>query len=125
MLEHENYADWLKRNLPKRKNPENIIKNACRQWLTAHGIINNRQQSGRIKAIHPKTRKEYWVYLADEGSGDIVGCTKKGRFYEVETKAPNGNWSDEQRTRKKIIEASGGIYILAFSVDDLTPLLNA
>ena len=125
MLEFEPLNQWKARNKPKRKAPENKVKNACMDWLAAHGIIRNRQQCGRIKAVNPHTRKEYWIYLAEEGSGDIVGCTKKGRFFEVETKPPKGGvWEPEQQARKRKVEASGGIYILARSIDDLSPLLT-
>lgn len=108
----------------KNKSRENPVKAACREWLDAHKIIHNRQQSGMVQVVAPGTKKTYWMHLADEGSGDLVGLTRKGRYFEIETKAPKGGvWAKKQQGRKRIIEASGGIYILAHSVDDLVSLL--
>ena len=122
MLEFENYETWKARNV-KRKAPENIVKKACMDWLEAHKIIHNRQQSGRLQIINPHTRKPYWVMLAEEGSGDIVGCTKSGRYFEIECKSEAGKQSSAQKGHQIRVESSGGIYILARSTDDLGVLL--
>jgi hypothetical protein len=63
--------------------------------------------------------------LAEAGSGDIVGCTKTGRYFEVECKSDIGRQSKEQERHQAKVEASGGIYILARSTDDLHILLSA
>ena len=64
------------------------------------------------------------MQLAKKGSGDIVGLLPPtGRFYEIETKAKGKKLEPEQEARKIEVESAGGIYIIAHSVDDLTPLL--
>ncbi len=125
MLEHMDYKEWLAGpGKPKNKSRENPVKAACRDWLKAHKIIHNRQQCGMLEVVAPKTKKTYRVHLADAGSGDLVGLTRKGRYFEIETKAPKGGvWEKLQQERKRKIEASGGIYLLQTSTDGLEVLL--
>lgn len=123
MLEFEDLATWKARQKPKRKAPENAVKMACIYWLQVHRILHNRQQSGNLEVINPVTRKSYRIMLASKGSGDIVGCTKKGRYFELEIKSDSGRQSSEQKAHQHNVEASGGIYIIARSTDDLHGLL--
>lgn len=110
-------------NKPKNKSPENKVKMSCIHWLQTHRILHNRQQSGNLEVINPKTRKSYRVMLAEKGSGDIVGCTKSGRYFEIEVKSEQGKQSPEQKAHQAKVKASGGIYIIARSTDDLHGLL--
>lgn len=57
------------------------------------------------------------------GSADIIGV-HKGRFIAIEVKSQRGRQSDNQRQFQRSIEDAGGIYILAFSVDDALKGLN-
>lgn len=58
------------------------------------------------------------------GSSDIIGVYK-GCFVAIEVKSERGRISESQRKFSKHIADNGGIYILAYSVDDaLKGLLN-
>jgi hypothetical protein len=54
------------------------------------------------------------------GSADILGIiAPQGRFLAIECKTRTGKQSDQQRNFQKMIEAMGGIYILARSLEDV------
>src|SRR5262249_51604772 len=103
--------------------PESAIVNACIRWLWAHGIKARRQNTGAHK--HEYTRKdgskgESWVRYGKKGAGDIVACVKPhGRYLEVECKTERGVQDSDQIAHQKEIEADGGLYILARSVECL------
>ncbi len=53
------------------------------------------------------------------GSADILGLLRpSGRFLAIEVKAQNGRQSEAQRNFQRMITESGGVYILARSVQD-------
>ena len=51
------------------------------------------------------------------GQADIIGCYW-GLYFEIEVKTASGRQRPEQKDRQSAIEAAGGCYILARSVDD-------
>lgn len=111
-------------NKPANRSPENNVKSACYDWLDAHKIPWNRQNSGKVQVFNPHTRKMYWMQLAKKGSGDITCIAKGGRYTEIETKARGKKLQPDQENRKREVEAAGGIYIIAHSCDDLDLLLH-
>ncbi len=60
----------------------------------------------------------------ESGVSDLIGCTKEGRFIAVEVKLPGGRVSDEQKTFLDQVKTSGGIAILAYSVEDVVNSLE-
>lgn len=58
------------------------------------------------------------------GSPDVLGCYR-GRFVGIEVKTATGRQSDHQKTFQRVFERSGGIYILARSVQDALAGLEA
>lgn len=58
-----------------------------------------------------------------KGAPDIVVCYK-GHYIGIEAKTYDGVQSGWQKTRQKQIEAAGGIYILARTVDDVRCVLE-
>lgn len=58
------------------------------------------------------------------GIPDIVGMTKDGRFLSVEVKLPGGVQSDFQLQFEAETKRSGGIYILARSLEELEAKLK-
>lgn len=101
---------------------ESAVVAACIKWLYAHGCIAFRNNSGAFKTSYTRkdgTTSESLVRFGRKGWGDIVGCTKHGRYLEVEAKAEKGKQSPEQKQHQADVEARGGLYILARSVDDL------
>lgn len=70
----------------------------------------------------------YWCMIkggphSKPGDPDIVACVG-GRFVGIEAKTWRGVQSAVQRTRQHQIEAAGGIYVLARSVDDVRQALT-
>jgi hypothetical protein len=54
------------------------------------------------------------------GTPDIVGLLRpSGRFVGIEVKSSTGKQRKEQQTMQRVIEAFGGLYVLARSVDDV------
>lgn len=58
----------------------------------------------------------------ERGISDIIGCSSAGRFVAIEVKKPGGKASPDQKDFLARIEASGGIALLAYSLDEV---LNA
>lgn len=55
-----------------------------------------------------------------KGSADILGIiSPEGRFLAIEVKNERGKQSESQAAFGKMVEAMGGIYILARSVEDV------
>lgn len=65
----------------------------------------------------------YNPYYGMAGIPDIIGCLE-GRFVGIEAKTADGKMSPLQLARQKSIEATGGVYILARSVDDVKRIIN-
>jgi hypothetical protein len=60
------------------------------------------------------------------GWPDITACLPSlGRFLGVEVKAPGGRQSPEQKLMQARIEALGGLYILAHSVEEFIEKFDA
>jgi hypothetical protein len=57
------------------------------------------------------------------GSADILGILNGGRFLAIEVKAEKGRQSEQQVAFQRMIEAFGGLYILARSVADVEAAL--
>ncbi len=53
------------------------------------------------------------------GMADIIGVLRGGRFMAIEVKAEKGKQSAEQKVWQETVTNTGGIYILARSVDDV------
>lgn len=101
---------------------EGHVVKACIQWLMAHGcdcIRNNSGSAYRKAKDKAGNTREWYIRFGKEGSGDIVACSPKGRWLEIECKATRGKQSPEQIVRQHEIERRGGIYILARSIDEL------
>jgi hypothetical protein len=54
------------------------------------------------------------------GVADIIGLLPSGRFLAVECKSSRGRQSEAQRAFQAMVEGSGGLYIIARDLQDLT-----
>jgi hypothetical protein len=59
------------------------------------------------------------------GQGDISGLLLNGRRLEIECKTAKGTQSDEQKAFQRMIEAFGGLYVLARSLEDFDKAMAA
>lgn len=82
-----------------------------------------RNQSGQVRVARGVMR------LAPEGSPDIVGFTRHGRFVGIETKAPKARTSKDRRESQEgwraLIRAAGGIALVVTSAQEAVDLLSA
>jgi hypothetical protein len=61
--------------------------------------------------------KKWFVRFGAVGAPDII-CVIKGQYVGIEVKAPTGKQSDHQKAFQQALEAAGGRYVLAYSLDD-------
>lgn len=59
------------------------------------------------------------VRASAEGAPDIIGVLRGGRFIGIEVKAERGRQDAAQVAFQKMVEAMGGLYIVARSVEDV------
>lgn len=96
------------------------IQTAIEGWLRFQADIEAwRQNSGAVPMKSPKTGRTRKVRLAPAGSADLTGIIWPGVRLEIEVKSAKGTQSAAQRDFQAKVEALGGLYILARSVDDV------
>lgn len=96
------------------KIPEKAIVSACIKYLWMLGCFVWRNNSGGLR-----NKREQLVRFGKVGSADIIGLTPSGRFLAVECKSAKGKQTEAQIEFQNKIEEKSGIYILAYSLDDL------
>jgi hypothetical protein len=67
--------------------------------------------------------KKWFMRFGAVGSPDIV-CVVNSQFVGIEVKGTGGKQSDLQKDFQARLEAAGGRYILAYSVDDVSIALT-
>ncbi len=87
---------------------ENNVKNEVMDYLDSIGIYHWRNNTGRRGKVN----------YGRVGSADIIGLLPNGRLLAVETKCKTKQ-SKTQKEFQHNIEANNGLYILAFSLEDL------
>lgn len=88
--------------------PEGRLKTKIRKYLSSRGI--------------------YWTNVVPamsvaRGVPDIIACYQ-GIFLGIEGKTYCGTQSPAQKVQQSRIEASGGVYIIARSLDDVKEALD-
>lgn len=58
------------------------------------------------------------------GSADLLGILRGGRFLAVEVKTAKGRQSEAQRNFQRMIEAMGGVYVLARDVQTVIDVID-
>lgn len=110
------YGDGLRELKPEiPKVTEGAVVNACIRWLWAQGCYAWRNNTG---AYRPEGSARFIRY-GKKGSGDVIAVTPTGKFLMCECKAGKNKQSPAQVIFQQQIEARRGIYIVAYSVDDL------
>lgn len=92
---------------------ESAIQAQILQYLSLKGIFHYRNNSGGFKDAN-----NHFYRFGALGSPDII-CVVEGRFVGIEVKAPGGRQSEHQISFQKRLEAAGGKYILAYSLEDV------
>lgn len=88
----------------KKPTPESILTRQIREVLNHCGIFH---------------WKVFQGLGCQPGVSDIVGLTKEGRFFTIEVKAAKNKLSYPQALFISNIQKSGGIAIVAYSVEDV------
>lgn len=79
-----------------------------------------RNNTGAIKIQSPDGSR--FVRFGVPGSADIVGVYK-GWFIAIEVKSKKGKQSEYQKLFEQHVTKNGGIYILAYNVDDALSII--
>lgn len=64
------------------------------------------------------------MQLGGEGTADIVACSPRGQYWEIEVKAPRGALRPAQRLRAAAVRDCGGVAVVVRSVEDLERCLR-
>lgn len=81
-----------------------------------------RMNSGAVKIPVPGG-KDRFVRYGFPGCPDVLGMFTDGRLLAIEVKSPTGRATAEQRAFLELVAASGGVSVLARSVDDVVAAL--
>ena len=95
--------------------PEGKIQKEILEYLTLERVFHWRQNN--LPVFDPRING-YRSHTGMKGVPDII-CVIKGQFVGIEVKTPKGKQSPDQVFFQKRLEANGGVYILAKSLDDV------
>ena len=87
-------------------------------YLALKGIFHYRQNSGAFVFPEHGNAKRKFIRVGALGAPDII-CVIKGQYVGIEVKAPKGKQSDHQKAFQQALEAAGGRYVLAYSLEDV------
>lgn len=97
---------------------EGSIQAAILQYLGLIGWVAWRNNTGAY-AVAGADGKRRFIRYGTKGSGDILGLTPRGQFLAIEAKRPGEKPNADQVAWQTRVRASGGLVIVATSVDDL------
>jgi hypothetical protein len=92
---------------------ESEIQKQILDYLALKRIFHYRQNSGAFD-----NGKGGFYRFGVLGAPDII-CVIKGQYVGIEVKAPKGKQSDHQKGFQQALEAAGGRYVLAYSLEDV------
>lgn len=81
------------------------------------GIVCKRNNAGLMFSEYKGRRRA--INVGEAGWPDIIGLTKGGTFFGIEVKGAGGVVSEAQREIGDRINASGGIWFVAFDLADV------
>lgn len=101
------------------KSKETPLVKACLAHLHIRGIVAWRNNTGAVKT------GDRFIRYGAVGSPDIIGLLPNGRFLGVECKVGKRKQTPDQVAFGEAITNSGGVYIVARTVDDVADMLDA
>jgi hypothetical protein len=99
------------------------VQRAILNYLALRGIFHYRNNSGAFVFPATATTARRFIKAGALGSPDIV-CVIDGQYVGIEVKAPKGRQIDNQKKFQWQMEAAGGKYVLAYSLDDVVSALQ-
>jgi|SRR5580692_5885864 hypothetical protein len=103
---------------------ESEIQKAILEWLAWKHVFHYRNNSGAFVFPETATSKRRFFKAGAVGAPDIV-CVVNGQYVGIEVKAPRGRQSENQKEFQEKLEAAGGKYILAYSMDDVASAISS
>lgn len=97
---------------------EKDIQRAILDYLKVRGYVHFRNNSGVFRPENADGSRRF-VRFGAVGTGDIVGLTKQGRFFSIEVKRQGSKPTPDQLAFMENVSKSGGLAILAYSLDDV------
>jgi hypothetical protein len=105
---------------------ERDILRPCLEALSSqYGVTAWRNHAGKVELAKRGKAKTYWMKLGAPGSPDIVGFLSDSRFLGIEVKTRTGAERVAQLAMRAKVEAAGGVWIVARSVDEMLAALKA
>lgn len=95
------------------KSTEKATQAAILEWLAYKHVFHYRNNSGAFK-----TDAGGFYRIGTPGAPDII-CVVRGQFIGIEVKDAKGKQNENQVDFQKRLEAAGGVYIVARSLDDV------
>jgi VRR-NUC domain len=92
---------------------ESDLQRQILDYLALKRIFHYRNNSGAFDNGHG-----HFYRFGAPGSPDII-CVIKSQYVGIEVKRPGGKQSEYQKEFQRKLEAAGGKYILAHSLDEL------
>lgn len=111
---HKNLQKHKQNSKPKRINPETLIQTHILQYLNIKNIFHYRNNNTSVPG-----RSFNGMY----GAPDIIAVIK-GKYVGIEVKSKRGKQSPHQKLFQTKLEAAGGVYLLAYSIDDVLQSLS-
>lgn len=105
---------------PKPKIKESDLQRLILDYLTAKRIFHYRNNSGAM--VSEYQGKKRFMRFGLVGSPDIV-CISGGRYIGIEVKGTGGKQNDNQLIFQQEMMRAGGLYILAYSLEDVSQWL--
>lgn len=111
------------------KQTETQLIDVTLEYLQCQGIKAWRQNTGGMEKRYTNKNgieKKRFVKFGFKGVSDILGLIKPtGRLLAIECKVGDNKQTLHQQMFQKMIEQNGGLFILAYSLDDVIKSLEA
>lgn len=99
------------------------VQRAILDYLELRHIFHYRNNSGAFVMPETATHARRFFRAGVVGAPDIV-CVVNGKYVGIEVKGTGGVQSDHQKQFQEELEAAGGRYILARSLDEVVQQLS-
>lgn len=104
----------------KLKSTEKETQKAIIEFLNYYGHFVWRNNTGGFYTNHGQR----FVRFGLQGSSDILGVSRDGRFIAIEVKSPGKKPLRHQIAFLDEVKRRGGIALVAYSLDDVTKLFS-
>lgn len=104
---------------PRNAAHEALLSQILKTFGTGHSMTLWENKTGMAY------RNKRPIYYGLKGSADILGIRQGGQMLCIEVKTGTARQTVQQKSFQKMITERGGLYILAYSIDDVKKALIA